>query len=517
MTIALLIYLVVLVLIAVRSARRVKDIPDFFVARKGASAKAVAGSLVATILGGSAVIGAVDSGARLGGAASWFMLTGALGLLALIPFASRAYKHGKYALPDLVETLYGKGPRFVASIVIPVAWTGIVAAQIIAAAKLLMTFTPMSYTAAAITAATVFTGYTLAGGQFSILRTDFFQACLIIVGLLVLAGFAIFSGDAATSGAQFTAGIQAAQATGAPPFPFHANFTPFDLFLLILTYGTTYTAGPDIFSRMFCAKDVTTAKKAIAGAACTLIPVAFIIGFLAVYGVGLGEVQGARITAIANAVLPPALIPLFALALLSVVLSSADTTLLSSSVIICRLFGIGGDKEMPGGSYRPSASRMTGHDSSGMGMTEHDSSGARMTGGYKTAVDSIAPCGRSRMTLGALAKARIIIFLNGIVALLLALMFTDIIGTLLLALAVYAGAFTVPILWGLRGLKAKPIFVAAAIIAGGTLALVGKLCPTLAFLPANLGSHTGDILMIAAFVVNAAFLALGREKNQNLA
>ena len=70
MNIALIIYLAVLVAIAIRSALRVKDIPDFFVARKGASAKAVAGSLVATILGGSAVIGAVDSGTRLGGAAT---------------------------------------------------------------------------------------------------------------------------------------------------------------------------------------------------------------------------------------------------------------------------------------------------------------------------------------------------------------------------------------------------------------------------------------------------------------
>ena len=139
MNIALIVYLIFLIFIAARSARHVKDIPDFFVARKGASAKAVAGSLVATILGGSAVIGAIDSGARLGGAATWFMLVGALGLLALIPFAGRAYQHGKYALPDLVESLYGKGPRLVASLVIPVAWTGIVAAQIIAAAKLLMT------------------------------------------------------------------------------------------------------------------------------------------------------------------------------------------------------------------------------------------------------------------------------------------------------------------------------------------------------------------------------------------
>ena len=465
MNIALIVYLIFLIFIAARSARHVKDIPDFFVARKGASAKAVAGSLVATILGGSAVIGAIDSGARLGGAATWFMLVGALGLLALIPFAGRAYQHGKYALPDLVESLYGKGPRLVASLVIPVAWTGIVAAQIIAAAKLLMTFTALSYTAAAIVAAAVFTGYTLAGGQLSILRTDFLQACLIVLGLVVLAGFALFGGNPANGAPSLSAILQ-----GAPAFPFNTNFSPLDLFLLILTYGTTYTAGPDIFSRMFCAKDTATAKKAIFTAAAILVPVAFVIGFLAVYGVGLGDVQGARITAIANAVLPQPLIPLIALALLSVVLSSADTTLLSSSVIICRLFDVSNEKEIPACA----------------GMTMKN---ARMT---------------------PLTKARVVILLNGIVALLLALVFTDIIGTLLLALAVYAGAFTVPILWGLLGLKAKPKFVAVAIVAGGVLALAGKLCPAL---PGPLGGHTGDILMIAAFVVNGMILALGRERS----
>ena len=449
MNIALIIYLVVLVLIAVRSARRVGDIPDFFVARKGASAKAVAGSLVATILGGSAVIGAVDSGARLGGAASWFMLVGALGLVALIPFAARAYNHGRYTLPDLVENLYGKGPRLVASLVIPIAWTGIVAAQIIAAAKLLMTFVPLGYTTAALVSAAVFTGYTLAGGQHSILRTDFLQACLIIIGLVVIAGFAVFVGGPAGGPLSIADTLRAA-----PAFPFNTNFSPLDLFLLILTYGTTYTAGPDIFSRMFCAKDAATAKKSVAMAAAALVPAAFIIGFLAVYGVGLEGAQGARITAIADSVLPPFLIPLIALSLLSVVLSSADTTLLSSSVILYRMSQKGRD--------------------------------------------------------GNLAGIRVTILLNGVVALLLALVFTDIIGTLLLALAVYAGAFTVPVLWGLLGLKAKPKFVAAAIVMGGALALAGKLCPAL---PGALGAHTGDVLMILAFAVNATILAIGREKS----
>jgi SSS family solute:Na+ symporter len=301
----------------------------------------------------------------------------------------------------------------------------------------------------------------LAGGQLSILRTDFMQACLIILGLLLVAGFALFGGNAPT---RPLSEIR----QSAPKFPFNANFSPLDLFLLILTYGTTYTAGPDIFSRMFCAKDTATAKKAIGMAAITLIPVAFIIGFLAVYGVTLENVQGAHITAIADKVLPSALIPLVALALLSVVLSSADTTLLSSSVILYGMF------------------RRQGSNA--------DASGAN---GAKT--------GRG------LGGIRITILLNGIVALLLALVFTDIIGTLLLALAVYAGAFTVPILWGLLGLKAKPKFVAAAIVAGGILALAGKLCPAL---PGSLGAHTGDILMVLAFAVNAAILALGRTRSE---
>lgn len=446
MSIALVIYLILLVIIAIKSFKGISNVSDFFVAKKAASVSMVSGSLVATILGGSAVIGAIDSGERLGGAAAWFMLVGALGLFALIPFVSKAYSLGKYALPDLIGNLYGSGPKIVASIVIPIAWTGVVAAQIIAAAKLLMTFTQFGYYTSAVIAAVVFTGYTIAGGQKSILRTDMFQACLIIMGLALIACFAIFiTGD-------FNVALDNAQ-----KFPFNKNFTLLDLFLLILTYGTTYTAGPDIFSRIFCAKDVATAKKSLAIAAIVLIPVAFIIGSLAVYGTNFSTMQGARITVIANQILPSMLLPFIALALLSVVLSSADTTLLSSTVIICGLLNKNNAK--------------------------------------------------SEKSTNQLNKARLILLVNGAIALILALTFTDIIGTLLLALAIYAGAFTIPILSGLLGFKAKPTFVALAIIFGGAFALAAKLCPTF---QGTIGAHIGDLLMVLAFIVNAIFLAIGK-------
>lgn len=469
MTAVLLAYLAVLAVIAFKSTRSVKEIADFFVAKKGASTRAVSGSLVASILGGSAIIGAVDAGPRLGGAAAWFMLTGALGLLALIPLSKRAYTLGKYSLPDLIENMYGKGPRAVAAIVIPLAWTGIIAAQIIAAAKLLQSFAPVSYESAAAIVAAVFILYTMAGGQHSILRTDFLQAVIIVVGLAVLAVFCLAStrsGIPAQNIAQI--GEQA------PAFPFNANFSPIDLLLLLLTYGTTFTAGPDIFSRLFCAKDARTAKKSISIAATVLVPVAIVIGYLAAFGVSIENPQGARITAIAQQVLPPPLIPLIAVMLLSVVLSSADTLLLSSSVIIC--------------------SQFIARDES-----------------------TIAP--PKFLDRHPLFTARSITTVNGVVALFVALHFTDIISTLLLALAVYAGAFTVPVLWGLFGLRSKPGFVAAAIIAGGAIALVAKLLEnteSLQALSLLAGGHLVDILTVAAFAVNGLLLAIGKTSTNQL-
>lgn len=434
----LVVYVLVLAFIAFLSASRVKSVSDFFVARKGGSALMVSGSLLATILGGSAVIGAVDAGPTLGGASTWFLLSGAVGLLALLPFLPKIMKIRRFTLPDMIEDLYGKGPQRVASVVIPIAWTGVVAAQIIASAKLLQSFVGMDYTVAAVVSAVVFVGYTVFGGQISILRTDFLQAALILLGILVLTFFAM-----RTPVLNFDVKV--------PAFPFNENFSPLDLFLLLLTYATTYTAGPDIFSRLFCAKDEKTAQKSVIAVALILSVVAACIGFLAQYGAILPEGDGARIIEVGKVALPQPVLPLLGLCLLSVVLSSADTTLLSSSIIFTRLIS---PKDL----------------------------------------DDRAEIRRTRLG----------ILLNGALALAIALLFTDIIGMLLLALAVYAGAFTLPILLGLSGMRVKTPFISAAIVCGGALALVGKL------LPSGLVPHLGDLFLVLSFVVNGSLMFAGR-------
>ncbi len=443
-TIILVIYLLFLVFIAISSFNKIDNHTDFYIARKKGTYKSVTGSLVATILGGSAIIGAIDAGSTMGGATSWFMLCAATGLIMLLPFLKKISKLGRFTLPELIEDLHGKRAKTYASYIIPLAWLGIVAAQIIASARILQSFTEMPYEIGVIVTAIVFTFYTIAGGQISILRTDSLQSILIVAGIAAIAFFTH------KSGAYISPEI--AKLT----FPFNNSFSPIDLFILVITYATTFTVGPDIYSRIFCAKDHKTARKSVLSTALILIPVAFIVGYLSIKGAGLNtpETHSATIIDLALSVLPQWLTPLIVIALLSAVLSSADTSMLNSAIIVTDLI-----------------------EKNGFGKS-------------------------------SLKKTRIVVLIIGGLSLIIALHFTSIIGMLLIALAVYSGAFTLPVITGLNGIKIKSIYVSVAIITGGSIALAGKLW-------AEYGhSFTGNMIIIASFIVNGIILSVGKQKNE---
>lgn len=439
----LIIYLLLLIYIASQSYSNIENHADFFIARKKGSYIAITGSLIATILGGSAVIGAIDTGEKLGWASSWFMLCASVGLFALLPLAKKISKLGHFTLPELLGKFYGKEIKTIASLIIPIAWIGIVAAQIIASAKILQSFTGISYEMGAIISGIVFTAYTIAGGQISILKTDSIQAILILLGLLTISFFA------------YQTQLIPKADYSSLSFPFNNNFNSFDLFILLISYSTTFTAGPDIYSRIFCANNEKVALKSILSTAIILIPISFIIGYLSVTGAGISNTsfEGTKLIEISFLILPEWLAPLIVLTLLSAVLSSADTTILSSSIILTDLF--------------------------------------------------------ERNNLGdkSIKKTRFIILFIGIISLIIALNFTSIIGMLLIALTIYSGAFTLPIILGLIGVKAKSDYVKIAVISGGLIALTGKLVTYYS------DPFIGNVIIIASFLVNGIIFLIGHIKN----
>lgn len=441
--IVLLAYVVLLLTVSYFSYRKVHQLSDYLIAGKKGSVFSVSGSLLATILGGSAIIGTVDAGYRLGWAVSWFMLSAALGLFLLVPFASKVIKHGKYTLPDVLEQLLGPQTKLISSIIIPIAWTGIIAAQIIASSKILQSFIEIPYETGVWASAAFFLVYTLLGGQISILKTDKIQSILIFVGLIVVA--LSLSGHHALKLSD----------QSLPGFPFNTNFSVFDLIVLFFTYALTFTTGPDIYTRILSSKNEKVAINSVRITAIILIPVAIIIGYISVSGVILfpEKIEGSLIVNVSKMILPQWGAIIMALALLSAVLSSADTTLLSASIILGNVF--------QGGNYNEKS----------LGIT------------------------------------RIFLVVLTLVSIIIALKFQSVITVLLVGLTVFSGAFTIPILFSFFNWKFQKQGVFLAIILGGVIALAGKIV----FLKGY--PVLGNLVILVAFVINAIILLLKKEAN----
>lgn len=429
-------YLVLVTGIGIYSFFRVKDEADYYISGKKGSWWQISGSLFATIMGGSAILGTIELSQKAGWSAAWFLLSASAGLFVLSFISRKISRLGHYTLPELLLLFYGKKAERAASLLIPIAWTGIIAAQIIAGAKILDSLDVTNYQNGALACGTIFIFYTLVGGQLSILKTDFVQALIILAGIITM--FILRLNH-----------LPGPQESEIPKITlFNEAFTVADLLILLLTYSITFVVGPDIYSRIFCAKNEKVAQRSVLIVAVLLIPVAFILTYL---GVMAGEqaTTGNGFVIPGSSFLPPWALGLMAAALLSAVMSSADTTLLNSSMILSEL--ITGDLDKP----------------------------------------------------GAIKLTRIFIVVMGSLSLIIALKVTSILNALLMSLTFFSGAFIVPVIAGLAGWPYKRGNEIMAITIGGFLALTGKIVTDYT------GAPLGYWMIFTAFVLNAVVLMAG--------
>lgn len=430
----LFIYFFIVIAIGIFSFKKVKNNSDFFVAGKKAGVLQVSGSLLASILGSSAIIGSVDFAYTSGWAGSALMLCASLGLIGLYPLIKYIKDFKGYNLPNMLGNFYGEEVQKISSLLIPIAWLGVIASQIMGASKIITILSSFTYTQGVLISGVVFILYTILGGQLSIIKTDLFQLIFIIFGIVLT--FIYISSEPIPE----------------KVLPFiNEKFNYTDLFVMILAYSTTYLVGPDIYSRLFCAKDEKTMKISIIISVCVLIPLAFIFARLGIYGTQIFESsqvgRESVLLMIAKEKLPTFTKFSLYFGLLSAVISSADTTLLTASSLFAQVFL------------------------------------------------------KDLKSKKAIFLTRILTILFGLFAIIIALKMKYILSTLLLALAVYSGAFIIPVLVGIFGFKARKEVVITAVILGGFSALVGKI----------LGGEIGNIISISAFFINGIVLFLGKK------
>jgi len=410
---ALIGYLLAMMAVGVLAARKSNSLESFFLAGRSLSPAILTATLTATILGASSTLGMAGLGFSEGMTGAWWLLSGTLGLLILsFVLAEKVRGAGCYTLPELMGEEYDQRVRFGASALILVSWIGVIAAQIVASGKLLAVLFGPGMEAFMIASAAVFVLYTALGGQRSIVKTDAVQLLILLLGLAVVSWRAL-----PLAGPEILAETS---------FPTSAARDGIDVLGLVLVVGSAYLAGPDIYSRLFSAEDPKTARRAALAAALVLIPIAFVITGLGISarilfpGIGAEE----ALPVLMAETLSPLGKGLVAAALLSALISSADTTLLTAtSIFALDLYG----------AARPET-------------------------------------GEREMMMVSRGGTVLI----GAIALLSALRLPEIIGSLLSAYTVFAGGMIVPLLAGFwrERLRLTPEGALAALLGGGGTALL---------------------------------------------
>jgi SSS family solute:Na+ symporter len=419
--IIIIVYLLAILVIGFISRKKADRPDEFFVAGRKGSLLFIIGSLLATIIGGSATLGMAGLGFSQGLTGAWWVLVGSIGLIALgLFFAGKVRKFALYTLPELIEKQYDRRVALASSVLIVISWIGIIAGQIVAAGTIMSVLDMGGRELWMVVFSVVFIGYTLLGGQYSVIRTDLVQSVLVFAG--IFAGMGVLLSKLGGWG-----GLEASLSPDMFSFPVSAKFGTADLISMLLVVGLTYVVGPDMYSRIFCARDDRTARTATFTTAGLLMPVA-----LAITVIGMGaavlfpEIAPEQaLPTVVKETFSPFLGGIVLAALLCAVMSSADTTLLSAGTILSVDII---------GKFRPK-------------------------------------------TTNVLPRSRWIILGLGVISLAVALLLNNIISSLLFAYTVYTCGVTLPVIFGFfrDKLRITANGALAALIGGGGLGLVSKL------------------------------------------
>ncbi len=317
-------YALLLVGIGLFDARRNNSFASFFVNGRQSGAVHTGISIIASCIGGSATVGMAGLAWQAGTPAFWWIGSGACGLLVLTLFlAGKVRETGACTMPELVTAFLGPQARFLIALLIVPAWLAILAAQFTVMGKLTAALTGLSPELALAAGAALIVCYALLGGQASVIRSDLPQYLLMLCGLLATLAYLLMRNpDPVLS---------------VTPELFNETFPLSRLSHFMVILGGSYVVCPMLFGRILSAKDTRSAVSGCRIAIAGLVLTAVIIVLIGIGCRGLVPPETAP-----DAVLPVAisLLPAWTglallLALLSAVLSSADSCLITLSTVLC--------------------------------------------------------------------------------------------------------------------------------------------------------------------------------------
>lgn len=96
-----------------------------------------------------------------------------------------------FTIPELLCDKFGLTIYRAITFVILIAWTAILAAQLLAMGKIIAALIDLPDTVALVIGMVIITVYTAIGGQASVMKSDVLQCLMMIAGLVLFAGLTV--------------------------------------------------------------------------------------------------------------------------------------------------------------------------------------------------------------------------------------------------------------------------------------------------------------------------------------
>ncbi|MEI7980542.1 MAG: sodium:solute symporter family protein [Bacteroidota bacterium] len=172
-------------------ASRRKTDSDFMIAGRKIGIIGFVTSVVASYIGGAALVAYTAYVYRFGISAVAVFAGTAIGFIVFIPYAMKLRKFsGKkefYTLSDWFNFKMGKTVGLTSAVILLLVYSGMLLNQFIAGSSILANISGWSYETGLLISSSIIATYLLAGGFRSVIRTDIFQYMVILVMVVLLA------------------------------------------------------------------------------------------------------------------------------------------------------------------------------------------------------------------------------------------------------------------------------------------------------------------------------------------
>jgi SSS family transporter len=184
-------YMVITIGIGLWASLRVRNSVDFVVAGRSLPIYMVVTTVFATWFGSEAVLGIPAAFAEegLGGIVADPFGAGLCLIFVGIFFAAKLYRQNLLTIADFFRNKYGRKVELLVSCAICISYLGWVSAQIVALGLVINIVSDgaVSFNMGMVIGLVTVMLYTVTGGMWAIVYTDFFQIILIIIGLGIVA------------------------------------------------------------------------------------------------------------------------------------------------------------------------------------------------------------------------------------------------------------------------------------------------------------------------------------------